>query len=237
VSLEVRKLAEGLWRWTAPHPEWQPEKDVPGGWGQYVGCVYYETAGATVLIDPLAPPYGTPDAESFWRHLDEDLARAQSRIVVLLSNRHHGRSTAAVRDRYQGRRPIEVWAHEAAKDHLKVPVSHWFKDGRGLPAGVRAIPLTTLGPDEVAFYLPEPKALVVADAILGAGNGTLRLAPKSWAPLDEKSQEHYASWFRSEIRGLLDLPIEMVLVSHGEPVLSNGRAALVDALASPAWGQ
>jgi glyoxylase-like metal-dependent hydrolase (beta-lactamase superfamily II) len=237
MSFAVQNLKDGLWRWTAPHPEWQPEKGGPGGWEQQVGCVYYETSGATVLIDPLAPAYGTPEAEIFWRHLDEDIARAKARIVVLVSNRYHGRSAAAVRDRYQGRRPVEIWAHEAAKDHLKVPVSHWFADGHGLPAGVRAIPLTTFGPDEVAFYLPEHKALVVADAILGAGKGALRLAPKSWAPLDEKSQEQYASWFRSEIRSLLDLPIEMVLVSHGEPVLTNGRAALVDALANPAWGQ
>jgi hypothetical protein len=32
------------------------------------------------------------------------------------------------------------------------------------------------------------------------------------------------------IRPLLDLPIEVVLVSHGEPVLSRGRQALARAL-------
>jgi hypothetical protein len=32
------------------------------------------------------------------------------------------------------------------------------------------------------------------------------------------------------MRPLLDLPIEMVLVSHGEPVLSDGRHALARAL-------
>lgn len=94
-----------------------------------------------------------------------------------------------------------------------------------------------LGPDEVAFFLPEHRALVVADAMLGAGHGTLRLAPKSWAPLDEKSQAAYEAWFRSEIRSLLDLRIDLVLVSHGEPVLANGRAAIVNALAACAWGQ
>jgi hypothetical protein len=34
----------------------------------------------------------------------------------------------------------------------------------------------------------------------------------------------------TRLRPLLDLPIESVLVSHGEPVLTDGRAALADAL-------
>jgi glyoxylase-like metal-dependent hydrolase (beta-lactamase superfamily II) len=116
-------------------------------------------------------------------------------------------------------------------------LTHTFRDGRGLPAGVRSYPLTGLGPDEVAFFLPEHRTLVVADALLGAGGGVLRLAPRSWAGLDEAGRAAYDAWFRSEIRGLLDLPVDMVLVSHGEPALANGRRAIVDALASPAWGE
>jgi hypothetical protein len=34
------------------------------------------------------------------------------------------------------------------------------------------------------------------------------------------------------LRPLLDLPVEMVLVSHGEPVLRDGRNALARALKS-----
>jgi hypothetical protein len=37
---------------------------------------------------------------------------------------------------------------------------------------------------------------------------------------------------RKSLGRLLDLPIEMLLVSHGEPVLSGGRAALEQALAA-----
>jgi hypothetical protein len=32
------------------------------------------------------------------------------------------------------------------------------------------------------------------------------------------------------LRPLLDLPVEIVLPAHGEPVLANGRAALASAL-------
>ena len=35
---------------------------------------------------------------------------------------------------------------------------------------------------------------------------------------------------RDSLRPLLDLPVEMVLVSHGEPVRQGGRAAIERAL-------
>ena len=35
---------------------------------------------------------------------------------------------------------------------------------------------------------------------------------------------------RQELRSLLELPLERVLVSHGDPVLENGRTALERAL-------
>ena len=87
-EMDVQPLRPGLWRWTAPHPDWLPEKDKPGGWAEYVGCVYFEPAenkrDAVVLIDPLAPPAGTPDAERFWRALDRDVERAGVPVAILL---------------------------------------------------------------------------------------------------------------------------------------------------------
>lgn len=231
------KIKEGLWRFTAPHPEWKPEKGGAGGWEQTVASVYFETSGSLVLIDPLAPPEGTPEADLFWASLDADVARLGFPVVILLANRYHVRSSATLYERYKNRPGCEVFAHEGAKECVKGVVTRWFHGDRELPAGVRSFPLLAFGPDEVAFYLPEHDALVVADAILGAGRGTLRVAPKAWAPLDEKSQANYDAWFRSEVRSLLDLSIEIVLVSHGAPVLAHGHAALVDALANPAWGK
>src|SRR5213079_3195794 len=42
--------------WTGLHPEWKPADAGPDGWDQEVGCVYYESPDAVVLVDPLAPP-------------------------------------------------------------------------------------------------------------------------------------------------------------------------------------
>ena len=54
------------------------------------------------------------------------------------------------------------------------------------------------------------------------------MCPESWLRhLGGYTQED----LRAGLRPLLDLPVEMVLVSHGEPVLRDGRAALERALA------
>jgi hypothetical protein len=56
----------------------------------------------------------------------------------------------------------------------------------------------------------------------------LRICPESWLrQLGGYTQED----LRAGLQPLLDLPVEMVLVSHGEPVLRGGRAALERALA------
>jgi hypothetical protein len=69
---------------------------------------------------------------------------------------------------------------------------------------------------------------VPGDRILGAPDGGLRLCPESWL-----------YWVRVDLDGLrsllgplLELPIERVVVSHGEPVLQDGHGALRRCLSS-----
>jgi glyoxylase-like metal-dependent hydrolase (beta-lactamase superfamily II) len=79
---------------------------------------------------------------------------------------------------------------------------------------------------EVVYWLPEQRALVVGDVLLGAGarprptDDPLRLCPQGW--LGKPTQED----LRTSLRSLLDLPVQRVLVSHGRPVLENGKRAL-----------
>ncbi len=88
-------------------------------------------------------------------------------------------------------------------------------------AGVRAF--SAERGDEVAFWLEEPRALVFGDAILGDQAGGLRLTP--WAK-DAEGLERT----RKALLPLVDLPVELVLPAHGEPVLEHGREALARAL-------
>jgi glyoxylase-like metal-dependent hydrolase (beta-lactamase superfamily II) len=83
---------------------------------------------------------------------------------------------------------------------------------------------------EVVFWLPEQRAVAVGDVILGAGAKSgatpepLRLCPERWLGTASHAE------LRESLRPLLDLPVEQVLVSHGEPVLGDARAALTAVL-------
>jgi glyoxylase-like metal-dependent hydrolase (beta-lactamase superfamily II) len=224
--LEVQRIAEGLWRWTAPHPEWTPDKGGPAGWDRSVGSVYCETPDGIVLIDPLAPPAGTPEFRSLFDALDRDVERSGRPLAILLANRYHVRSTQAVYERYRSRPGASVWAHAASG--VGCTVTRRFVEQDPLPGGLRAFSISGLNAEEVVFHLPAHRALVPADAILGAGGGKLRLAPPDWA----EDRARYQERFREELRRLLDLPIERVLVSHGEPVLEGGARALAELLES-----
>jgi hypothetical protein len=187
----VQRIAAGLWRWTARHPEWEPdaEPESPADWPPDVGCVAYETGGSVALIDPLVEA---------WDPLDALVAGRP--VAVLTTIGWHRRSSAEAIGRYG-----------ASTD---------------APAGVEPIAFPDAG--ETMFWLSEPCALVPGDRVLGAAGG-LRLCPESW--LRYLPGRIGLGELREELRPLLDLPIERVLVSHGEPVLSRGRDALAEALA------
>jgi hypothetical protein len=95
-----------------------------------------------------------------------------------------------------------------------------------LPLGVESFPLRGAG--ETIFWLPDARALVPGDRVIGARGGGLRVCPTSWLrylPSRMSSRE-----LKKALRPLLDLPVERVLVSHGDPVLAGGRSALAAAL-------
>jgi hypothetical protein len=94
-----------------------------------------------------------------------------------------------------------------------------------VPAGVQPRPLRGAG--ETMFWLAAVATLVAGDRLLGAERGGLRLCPESWLSGVRVDRLGLARL----LRPLLELPIERVLVSHGEPVLRDGRAALAHAIA------
>ena len=99
---------------------------------------------------------------------------------------------------------------------------------RTLPAEIETIQIRGAG--ETMVWLPRQRALVPGDRILGTDGGGLRLCPASW--LRYLPSGMTLDGLREALRPLLALPIELVLVSHGEPVLEDGRGALAAALAS-----
>lgn len=238
--LTVTRIRPGLWRWTAPHPEWTPEKDRPGGWGRMVGSVYCEPpegVGAVVLIDPLAPPPDTPEAERFWAALDRDLERAGRPLALVIGNGYHGRGAAEFSRRYRARYGADLHVPADAVTRLRLEAARPYGRG-GLPGtDLVAFPIEGMDGGETALYLRGHGALVFADAVIGAGEGRLAVAPPSWAGDGEAAAALYRSRYRASLEPLLELEADIVLPSHGKPVISGGGTALATALASPAWAE
>jgi glyoxylase-like metal-dependent hydrolase (beta-lactamase superfamily II) len=199
--MEVRELRPGLWRWTAAHPEW----DHAEHWGPDVGSVYAELPDAIVVVDPLVP---ADEDERFWFALDRDVERLGLPVRVLLTVHWHERSVATVLDRYDA----VLWRPEEKGD---------------LPTGVQAEIVKGADWVEAMYFLEPHRALVTGDLLIGKDGG-IEL-PIEWFPKAERE------WAEQELkpelrRRLGELPIELVVVSHGEPVLQDGAAALDSAL-------
>jgi hypothetical protein len=194
-SMDVQRLADGLWRWTAPHPNWENwpnhEREEPE-----VGCVYYEAGDATVLIDPLVP---AGEEQDFFRHLDADVERRPHPVVILLTADWHRRSADELAGRYDAR------------------------IGGSLPEGVEEVAVEGTDERQVAYFIRPHAALVVAEIFAVDIAGELRVCP---SPALARPEELEASLGR-----LMELPIERLLVSHGEPVLEDAKTRMQEALA------
>jgi hypothetical protein len=193
------ELAPGLHRWTARHPDADPSPTPgsPADWGPDVGCVAYEAPDALVLVDPLVPD----DREDLRDALDALVRRHGRRVAILTTLGFHRRSKEELAARY-----------DASTSRAR----------KTLPAGVETVQIKGAG--ETMVWLAEPRALVPGDRLLGADGGGLRLSPESWLrylPSGMRTRQ-----LREALRPLLDLPVEKVLVSHGEPVLRGGRDAI-----------
>lgn len=172
-------------------------------WRQEVGSVAVDTPDGLVLIDPLDPP-----------------PEVRSPAHVLLTVHWHARSA--------GELPAErVFAASREVRKLKnrgVTVTDAFEKDPELPGGIKALPTAREG--EVVYWLPQQKAVVVGDVLLGAGakphatSEPLRLAPENWLEGATRKQ------LIKSLLPLLDLPVERILVAHGDPVLQGGKEAL-----------
>jgi hypothetical protein len=157
--------------------------------------------------------YAAPDAlllvdplvpDDGWPALDALVRDHGQRVHVVTTLQWHRRSRDAVVARYG---------------------AQTSRARRALPEGV--LPLRFPGTLETMIWLPGPRALVPGDRLIGGRRGGLRVCPDPWLPrgLDGRA-------LRAKLTPLLELPVAMVLVSHGRPVLRGGRAAIARALSA-----
>jgi glyoxylase-like metal-dependent hydrolase (beta-lactamase superfamily II) len=195
------ELRPGLWRWTAHHEEWKKE----------VASVAVVGDDDLVLIDPLL-------VGDQWDLLGP--AVGDRRLHVLLTIHWHARSAAEVVSRFPGAR---VWAHSRNRAAIarRVAITDVFRTGDPLPVGLVAIEARPRS--EVLLWEPRSRALIAGDALLGDGERGegLHTCPAGWLP-----QSTDLADLRRSLRPALDLPVELILPSHGAPVLTDAGRAL-----------
>jgi hypothetical protein len=155
----------------------------------------------------IDPLLPSADRAQFLVWLDERIAGRP--VSVLTTIRWHRRDRAELAERYRAQ-TTRVW--------------------NALPKGIEQRPLRGAG--ETIFWLPAVATLVAGDRLIGDRDGGLRVCPESWLTQERVDRAGLAGLMRP----LLELPVERVLVSHGEPVLHDGRAELARALAEVGGG-
>ena len=137
-------------------------------------------------------------------------------VRVLLTQGAHYRGTADFVDRYGA----SVWAPPRAA-WRKIPNPSTTDE---LPEGVEAIALDG-EPQQVVFFIREHATLVSGDVLSGT-DGRLRVF------VDDADPDRL---LRS-LEALADLPIERVIIPHGDVVLSDGAARIREAVADARRG-
>jgi len=226
LSLSIRRMREvqrGVWHWEGPHPDWAgPENEAlrqrvgadteaPEAARGLVSSYAINDGDRLLLIDPLAVP-----------HELEALA-ADREPVVLLTSPWHERDTRSLVERLDASvftpppdedSPDVAWLMGGARSD-----AHLYSAGDRLPIGVEAFPGRL--PNDLVLWIESRRAVIAGDTLVDFGHG-LEI-PVEWLP-QNMTREQVADG----LERLLDLPVEVVLATHGGP---TDRAALCRAIA------
>jgi glyoxylase-like metal-dependent hydrolase (beta-lactamase superfamily II) len=202
----VNELRPGLWTWTALHPSGTPAEGGPEGWEQEVRSYAYEHDDTVVLFDPLVSPG------------EAEVLAAGRMVAVVLTCRWHRRSAGELAEGLGA----TVYSPAVDAAELDLPVVGYGHSDE-LPGGV--VPMVGGYPNEATLWIPGHKALVTGDVFLGGERG-FRVQPDSWLADGLTPQA-----LRERLRVLLELPVELLLPTHGDPVVEDAGAVLARSLA------
>jgi hypothetical protein len=194
------EIAPGLWRWTAAHPEWKPGAQA-GSSSDWAQDVGSVLYEVGETVVLFDPLVPAEGREGFLDGLDERIAGRP--VSILTTIRWHRRDRELLAERYRAN-SSRAW--------------------NAVPPGV--VLKAVRGGGEMIYWLPGVAALVFGDTLIGSGPGEVRVCPESWLSDVQVDRAGLAG----RMRPLLELPVELLLISHGEPLLHDGRAALARAL-------
>ena len=194
----MRELQTGVWHWEAPHPDWKPGEE----WAELVSSYAIDDGERLLLFDPLAPP----------SEIDE-LATGRETAIVLTTP-WHARDAAGL----AGRLGALLYVPPPDEGDPNPVEGEVFRAGDRLPVGVEAFP--GMETNDLVLWVESRRALIVGDTLIDRGNGFE--FPADWANKGVPPEQILDS-----LRPLLELPVELVLPTHGAP---TDRAALERAL-------
>jgi hypothetical protein len=195
----MEEIAPGIWHWSGAHPKI----------GIEVHSYYLPEEG--VVIDPIAPADGLD-----W------FAEHGPPTAVLLTNRHHVRSSAEFVERFGATvRCVREGMHEFEHGEPVEPEPFDF-DTEPVP-GIVAHRVGAICPDETALHIPARRALALADgAVRWEPGGHLGFVQDRF--MDEPVETKKG--LRASYSRLAELDFEHLLLAHGAPFVGDGREAL-----------
>ena len=210
----MRELRTGVWHWTSPHPDWNDEQS----WPEVVSSYAIQLDDDVLLFDPLAVP---------------GELRKRATAVVLTAPYHEREARQLGLPVYTP--PADTWEDWVEKfgvdpEQVRGMESDdlaWLRNGEGegefhepgaWPFGIFAY--AGRETNDLVFWIPARDVIVSGDSLSDFGEGlAIQMGGRKHKTRDDVAEE---------LRPLLDLPVELVLPAHGEPV---DRAALERALA------
>lgn len=188
----MQELQSGLWWWEAVHPEWTAEDAATEDWGPEVSSYAIADGDRLLLFDPTAPPNEVAE-----------LAAGRETVIVLTCP-WHARDTSSLVERFGA----VVYTPTADNGDPNRIDGHVFSAGDRLPIGVDAHP--GMEPNDLVLWIESRHALVAGDSLIDRGQGLE--FPGDWANKGVPPAE-----ILDTLRPLLDLPVEIVLPTHGPP--------------------
>ncbi len=190
----ISEVLPGVLHWTAWHPSAELE----------ARSHYLVDEG--ILIDPIAPPEGLEWFDG--RGIRE----------ILLTNRHHTRSTFELQDRFG----VPIRAPRTGMHDLPADRVQPYDFGDELSAGIRPHAISETWPDETALEIPRHRAVAIADGVThydGFG-----FFPDSLLGDDPDAER--ARLRAGFARLVAEVDFDHLLLAHGTPILGDGREQL-----------
>jgi hypothetical protein len=198
----MREILPGVYHWTAFHPSIRTR----------VSSYYIAPAG--IVIDPMVPDEG----------LDSLPDKPQQ---VVLTSGLHGRDATQFAERFG----IPIRASREARQRLGDRLdAEEYTDGDELAAGVTAITIGKLCPDEGALHIAVAEgAVAFADGLIRY-RGVLGFVPDGLMGEDPAGVK---GGLKQAYHGLLTRDFDHLLFAHGEPLIGGGKSALREFLSAP----